>query len=533
MWKPTGRYIQTKVFQAVITILNGKLTRGHNGQGSSLPAGAAKRTVSVQGLLNHSSSALGFLLIVVSIQVLGIAGTPWDWWFEDDSAHRVFVRDHPQPLWYFSKELVSKLSLGHSVTPWFPLTFWIDATLAPLNPAVAYLHTGLSLFLTAAALYLLLRRILNPVYALSLVSIWIFLPSTVVITEFLSCRHYLEGLLFSLVGILFALKAVSKSQSQGRGFILMSAACYLLACTTKEVYVSATWFVLLCIYANARRFKAVGSVVACGFLYAIYRLWSLETVGKNLDFEFLKDYHLFLKRLPFIFSGNQGGYLIAALGLSMVIWLLWKRKLSLKLVVFVVGVIGVMLVSIFPVTANVTHQFEALGTWYRVVFLLNTFLLIILGYLFYCLKSQRLAALGVTAVGIIILWGGITTTGKWDDMKTEYRRDGKFYLEYPDRLLYSKLPAPWFLHGLHDLYLPNQPKHYLTWRVDRGTTKAYVLDQLERFNDIWVYSDHEFVNDPTLLETIRHNCLAEITPLHEPLPDPPEESSQTKESGPD
>lgn len=461
-----------------------------------------------------------FLLLtaLVAVQVFLVCATPSDFWFEDDPAHRSFVRDFPNPLAYFGPALVSKLSFGNSVTPWFPFSFWIDSQFSALSPAPAYLHSACSLLLCVLFFFLLLVRFLPRKAALFAAALWLFLPSTIVVIEFLSTRHYLEGMLFSCIALLCCLQSNQCPPGPARSrFSFMAAAFYLLACSSKEVYVSATWFALLCLYASQRRCKALVGVLACGMAYAVYRLLSLGLVAKNMSFV-PDNFSLFLARWPFIFSGNVGGYLLFALGCLLFLYLLLLRRLQAKQLVFLVGMCAVMVLSILPVTSHITSSFRELGSWYRVVFLLNSFMLAAGCWLVALLPFPRLKLFAALLAICVVLPGGWLASRKWDTIKAEYHRDASFYLQYPDRLLYSRLPAPWFLFGIHNLYLPGQRPHYLSWRVDNGTNASYVLDQLDDSCSIWVFQEGAYCASQSLAPVIRYNCNAGITPLHQGWP---------------
>ena len=350
--------------------------------------------------------------------------------------------------------------------------------------------------------------------ALAGVTLWLCLPSTVVITEFLSTRHYLEGLLLGIIAVSFGFASVSGEPKKAARRACFAGIFYLLACTTKEVYVSAVWVILLLLYLDARRFSALLGTIACGVLYAAYRFWSLGLVGKNLGGSFLEDYHLFLARIPYLFTGNWGGYPVLAAGLILLV-VLWRQgKVTWKHLFFMAAVYGVMLLTIFPVSAPVTHQYKDLGTWYRIVFLLNSFTLVCLAWLVSRLKNPNLVLAGFLIALLLVLPSTYKTSKLWDANKARYQSDARFYLDHPDRLLYSKLPATWFLYGVHNLYLPDQPQHYLTWRVNNGTPKDYLYQKAQPGVELWLEHEGRYIADTTLADIIRENLDGDKTPLH-------------------
>jgi len=448
----------------------------------------------------------------VLVQGIGVSGTLTDWWFEDDTMHRVFVRDHTNPLAYFGPELVSKLSYGSSVTPWFTFTFWIDHVLSPSESGVAYAHSLASVYLTACLLYAVLAHWIDHRYALFAALFWPFLPTTVVTMEFLSTRHYLEGLLFSLIAVRLAQKAVEPDGN--KNLIYGAAALYLLACCAKEVYVTGTWLMLTAIYLKTRHYRAVAGMFGCGLLYVVYRFWCLGIGGgKEMDVSFLAGYGDYLIAAPWMWTGNGGGYILIALALAL--WLFAWRKLHWTTQLFFPAMVVVLLVTVLPVTLHVYASRDALGPWYRVLFLFHSFLWAATVALAAKTLSARIAWLPALFAAFVLVWGGRRTADSWDSLKAGYLADGRFYLEHPDRLLYSAEPAPWFLFGLHRLYKPDEEPHYLTWRADNGTPEAYIREALEEHGVVWRRGeDGIYRRDPALRERIEVNLENGVTPLH-------------------
>ncbi len=452
--------------------------------------------------------ALGALALAVVLIAGPLCRTYSDFWFEDDAPHRAFVRDHANPLAYFGPELVSALSLGHSVTPWFPLTFWVDRLFSELSPVPAYLHSAFSLWLTACAFYLLICHYLPRRYALVTAALWLLLPSTVVTLEFLSTRHYLEGLLFSLLAIGAALKSNVYEGRSRQNALAVSLGFYLLACTTKEVYVSATFFALLCLFVDWRRWLAVALLFACGGVYVAYRLVSLPSAAKVTGASFASNYNLFVERWPFMFSGHEGGYALLFAAVLVLILVLAKRCLHWRALVYGGGLGAVMLLTIFPVSEHITAAYRELGTWYRVVFLFNSFALFAGAYLVARLRQPTIAWAMALVTAASLAVGAWRTSRHWDEIKAIHTLDAQFYLDHPDRLLYSDLPAYWYLYGIHSLYKPGQEPHYITYRdLDK-------CERLERFENVWTRVDGRFVEDRQLLERLRANCRDGVQPLH-------------------
>jgi hypothetical protein len=459
----------------------------------------------------------GIIVLVVLLQATIFVQTLGDFYFEDDTPHLVFVRDHAGPIAYFTdKELVSKLSLGHAITPWFAFTFWIDHTFAEKTPAFAYAPTLFSYMIVALLFYALLAKLIKREFALFGTLVWMFLPSTLVTLEFLSTRHYLEGLALSLASFFFALR-VHRDAPHAHWNLAAAALCYLAATTAKEVFVTSTLFILVAIFLHARKWLAIGVMAASGAAYAAYRLWALDNVGKSLNQDFLSTYPEFLKTLPAIWVGNDWGYLL--FGLLLVVWsfVVWQKLLSWKIHLFMLANIGLAMLTILPVSYHVVPVYHEAGTWLRVVFVLNTMLLFWFIWLVSLLPKAGMIRGCLLLLAIPVLTQLPSHNATWDQRKADAEQDAKFYIANDDKLLYSKLPAPWYMYGIHHLYKPGQEKHYLTFRADNATPQAYVEETLEKFDTVWSANEQgEIVENPELLERIRKNVAQGRTPFHAP-----------------
>lgn len=470
--------------------------------------------------LKQALKKYGFIAAIVGfvlLQALVLVQPLSDFYFEDDTPHLVFVRDHAGPIAYFvDRALISKLSLGHAITPWFAFTFWIDHTFAELTPRFAYGHTLVSYGIVALLLYTLLAQFIKREFAFWGTVVWMFLPSTLVTLEFLSTRHYLEGLALSLGAFLCALK-VYRDDDHAQWYLAASALLYLAGTSAKEVYVTSTLFIIVGIFFSARKWRAIGVMIGCGAAYAAYRLWALDSVGKTLNQDFLSHYPEFLLKLPAIWLGNDWGY--ALMGLMVTVWtfVLWQRVISFKIHLFMAANIGLALLTILPVSYHVVPIYKDAGTWLRVVFVLNTLLLFWFTWLVSLLPLVGLIRACFVLLALPVLTQVTTLNEIWDVRKAAYTADARFYIENDDKLLYSNLPAPWFMYGIHHLYKKDQAKHYLTFRADNATPQAYVEEVITQFDTVWsAYPGGEITEQPELFERIKGNIAQKSQPFHGP-----------------
>ena len=153
---------------------------------------------------------------------------------------------------------------------------------------------------------------------------------------------------------------------------------------------------------------------------------------------------------------------------------------------------------------------------HHIKYLLST--LFALAWLVWRWNHRRGTQAVLVLASLLIGAGALATSHRWDNLKTEAETEARFYLDHPDRLLYSKLPAPWYLFGIHELYLSGQPRHYLSRRVDGATTDEFIREKLNGVHQIWVNREGTYVLDEDLPAVILKNLEAKKTPLHKGWP---------------
>ncbi len=141
-------------------------------------------------------------------------------------------------------------------------SFWIDVRLAGYSPQFAYLHQTCSFLLTLLFLYLILIRVFQDEVAAVFVSVmWVLLPSTSVVVQFLSTRHYLEGMMFSALALCLLQRGV-------RAGALVSMVVGMLCKETYAILIPA----IVLLYAWRRRDRGLAlSTAAIVCVYAVYR----------------------------------------------------------------------------------------------------------------------------------------------------------------------------------------------------------------------------------------------------------------------
>ena len=148
------------------------------------------------------------LLFVLVVLVAGVAnvvwrlGTPGDWWFEDDPVLYAAIGKVASPWLFFYDMAANRLATTgpNELAPVLLSSMWLDLWLAPRSTAWAYAHSGLVYLATAVAFYFAMLRLLREKWlALATTIAWMLLPSTSVLVEFLSTRHYMIGMFWALL----------------------------------------------------------------------------------------------------------------------------------------------------------------------------------------------------------------------------------------------------------------------------------------------------------------------------------------------
>lgn len=453
-----------------------------------------------------------------------------DYWFEDDTSHLGYVIDHPNPIRMFcDQQYILDFSYGRTLTPWIPFSFWIDHMSGPLLPSRWYIHQAFAALLCMWLMYFLLRPWSGPTPAFLAAAVWPFLPSTISILEFLSTRHYLEGLVFVLAAFIVGRQACREDGCRAQFHHALCAGLYFLAAINKEIYVTAGAWFLICIYHHHRRYRELLFPMGAFVIYFAYRLTMIGFVGSGFEntWQFLYKFYLFPSRLPFMFTGDQAGYMVAVLfipaGLFLYVRYLKAAEKPLHAaawsVIFAGGSLVALVGTVFPVLEHPVMQYQSLGTWYRILFLINTALL--LG-MFRVISKLDLKATGsalfIALLGALFVGSPKAVEG-WDQRKAHHRADAEFYLANPDKLLYSDLPATWFLPGVHKVFSPEQEPHFITPDLPFSAAQ----ERLEKHAELWVPDPtrKNYQSNNSLKQRISQNIEKKIYPLDAPIQETP------------
>ena len=434
-------------------------------------------------------------LAILSILALGcficfvFLKTYTDFWFDDDATLFAFVSAIENPYdFFFSQKVIS--SSGFSFTPLQMISYWCDLRFGGLNPGFAYSHSTLSYLLSGIMLFLVLRFLGSTWFSLLVTICWMLLPSTISVYEFIGTRHYMEGFLLLLCSLYFSFKCLSVVSTQKRYlYTVLWVICLFAAMLCKEIYVTAGPFILFFLFLSHKRYVEAGSVVGVSLLYAIYRLWAMGLSSSYPSPKFhLSNYLDFLIKLPYIFSGNYVGYILLVCVLIGVIYWLIKRNHLIWLALLFVGLLIVNLITIYPGSYYLANEWDSKTTWYRIVFFLN-FQLLLGGVLLFRSSNRLFTHIAVSLLVVSVVSGSYSTRNKWNALKDRYNVTGRYYIENSDKIIYSEVPAYWYLGGLKRLYDLKHP--YIT----SFSPNNFNYHNFDQSNEVWRYQNGKMVAD--------------------------------------
>ena len=431
-----------------------------------------------------------------------------DWWYIDDPGLYASVRDHSPGDFFFSRDLIRGIGAGRLFTPLQQLGMWADYKLAPRSATLAYLHTVLSLALAIALMFHVSRGFFSEKVALACSCLWLFLCSTSAVTEWLAARHYLDGLVLVLASTA-AWQAGQRANGARRvGFFVLALLFTFLAALAKELYVTQGFWLLLCLFLSRRQvvWSAILSLVA--ILFAAYRLWALGAVPLEIETPW-HDLMAFFSQLPFFFAGAWTGYLLALAFLFLLAFASLRHRLSIRPLFFWISNLLVALLTILPLIRHLVSSTVQQGDWYRLLLVFNLLLLFMGAWLVERCAKPVLGVVALLLALAVLIPSSWQVCRNWDQRKAGYEGLGMFYLENPDRLLYPTLPG-WFIPGIHRLYQPDAPVHY----VSEKRTGQPLFDTLLRHGQVWTWKDQDgFQVRPLLHRRIWVNNTLGVAPL--------------------
>ena len=294
------------------------------------------------------STATEMLLVFVSsgVSIVLLYGNLLTGWWGWDDPQFLRLAYQYKPWEYFFIPHVWREAQPANLNPWNIFSFDLDLTLFGLNPSAFYAHHLFSLWLVAGGTYLLLRLWLGRLWAATGVALFLCsAPVTTVIHQLMN-RHYLEGLLFTVLVFYLYVRALR----EGRPFLAwLGAIAFFFATSAKEVYVvQVLLFPLIPEQTLRKRLSMAAPFFMTLVIYALWRRYMLGRwiggYGPSLEWSTVSP---MISKIPsFIFGNSTLGMACALLTAVLVIFLAWRRPSSRLLIL---GAALVLLGPILPV----------------------------------------------------------------------------------------------------------------------------------------------------------------------------------------
>lgn len=198
------------------------------------------------------------------------------YWRFDDGSHLLFATRY-SPWEYFFDPAITLKQSGANVTPWNVFFYDLNLSIFGFEPRGFYFHLLLLMVGSTAALYALLRLWLSLPSAV--LGIFMFLTGkpTYHLSQQLMTGHYLTGLLFSLLSLIFFTHYLRHGNSLR---LLASVVLYALAMTCKEIYVPLIALLFVLPAGNIK--QRIAAIIPFSVVSIGYALWRYKVLGKWL-----------------------------------------------------------------------------------------------------------------------------------------------------------------------------------------------------------------------------------------------------------
>lgn len=197
------------------------------------------------------------------------------WWCCDDPAILLHARDYT-PLEYFTVPQAWRALIPFSLTPWLSLVYDLDITLFGYEPLGFFAHHLLTLAGCTWLLHLIAARWTGATAALVAPAVFLVGVPVAQAAQLLMVRQYLEGLLFFLLAVWWAVRAMDGGP---RPLRWLATLAFAVAVTAKEIFVPLGFVPLLLPIGSFRQRLAVAwPWLAVMALYVPWRGFMLGTL---------------------------------------------------------------------------------------------------------------------------------------------------------------------------------------------------------------------------------------------------------------
>jgi|TARA_B110000908_G_scaffold165552_1_gene215182 hypothetical protein len=182
------------------------------------------------------------------------------------------------PLQYFTSPFEYQFLTYNNFTPWVILSWDIDYSLFQLEPWGYRAHQLASTVALIGVAYLLLYTLTRSAFNAAIFSFAIIsLPATFGVLDDLVSRHYLEGMIFSLLSVFLAAMYNSKQKIV---WLMLSVLLYAFSITAKEVFIPLPGILFFFFLGSFRRKVHLIIPYALTLVgYLIWRIYMLSGAG--------------------------------------------------------------------------------------------------------------------------------------------------------------------------------------------------------------------------------------------------------------
>ncbi len=407
----------------------------------------------------------GRLLCVFAATVLGLClfsflGSPM-YWHSDDPIVLWQVRRISFGSWFLSPDALRSLGTGNALVPMFPCSLKLDTMFGGATPSVSYAHQIGSTVLAGLAVFVLFFRITTSrTLAFVCALAWVVAAPTGSTIHYISIRHYLEGLLFGVLAVLSAWPLFVSDELPSRRAMAVSAVCFHVAILYKEVLLILYPLFLFAALYRKRPLPAF-IVALSGAAYIGYRAYAigLDASYAGMPLPTLSTALDLLAKTPRMIAGGWLGYVAVAVALGVACAGAARQPAIRRPIALTVLLLLLSFVIVLPVAEPLRHSWSEPNFWNRGVFMI-AFLLLTLAAIGLRALPRRA---GVAAAAILVacmIPGCLANRAACVSEKILYEAEARAYIANPDKLLLSRLPAHWYLLGIHRLEYGETPLHY-------------------------------------------------------------------------
>ena len=282
---------------------------------------------------------MGMALLVFGLYHSALNG----WWRWDDTIILKQAFSQTPSEYFFTPEAYQFLSLKN-FTPWLIFSFDMDLSFLGLDPACFYARQLIDLWLAGVVTYFLLRLWVSKRWAALGGALCIIGAPAATAVQQLMTRHYVEGLLFSLLALYLFLVSV---RSNKRIPSVIGAVFYFLAMGSKEVFVPLAVLCILWPEGSLRK-RLIASMpyLSVLLLYILWREFMIGMMGGGYGVHWNAVVLLPMKACQIFFGTGHFSLVIGIMAAVVILLSLFKKRPGQML--FAAALIGAVIGPLIP-----------------------------------------------------------------------------------------------------------------------------------------------------------------------------------------